>query len=565
LDVACYADGKVEVYRNLGNGAFELVWEKWSNGVVQRMEWRKTRVFSDGIPDISSWADLHMFYAGRHEVISHKEIITPESHLASVPNVPPDPSLDFREVWRSQAQTQPVLSIVIDDIDNDGRTEVVYKFVELSSDTVHLVVYECIGDDSLVVDWDTSLVRASGPFAITDVDRDGSKELVLGRSGGQARLVLLECLGPGRYRYYETNVFYSAPPFKALETDIDHDGIRELCLHTSNPTPLPGQDATFVYVAEFSSKDSTTNWFNIEVARHYWFTFDMAVGQVDGVGRDEIVLGGSIPNYYLWFDGVTWITRRINTGYPSSATAPMFVNLDADTTLELFIGGIGPIGHGSCYALDYVSDTTWTVLWADSSLRNTPLSVNAGMLEGEFVVAGANTVDRGSLDTLYTDLHVYQPSGVKLGIWRRDTASVQNFHFLDIDNDGRTNLVAPLISHLIPDHLAVYEYYGTTDVGEGSNDSPLAFQLFQNYPNPFNPTTEIKFDLPETGNVLLVIYDLLGRQVVALANGRYQSGYHSVTWNASSTSSGVYFARFSVTNASGLLRYSKVNKLVLMR
>jgi hypothetical protein len=94
---------------------------------------------------------------------------------------------------------------------------------------------------------------------------------------------------------------------------------------------------------------------------------------------------------------------------------------------------------------------------------------------------------------------------------------------------------------------------------------PTTFALHQNYPNPFNPTTEIRFDLPDAGNVSLVVYDVLGREVVELASGHREAGYHSATWNASGQSSGVYFARFNVTNADGKVAYSKINKLLLMK
>jgi hypothetical protein len=94
---------------------------------------------------------------------------------------------------------------------------------------------------------------------------------------------------------------------------------------------------------------------------------------------------------------------------------------------------------------------------------------------------------------------------------------------------------------------------------------PTVFALHQNYPNPFNPTTEIRFDLPDAGNVSLVVYDVLGREVANLATGFREAGYHSATWNASGQASGVYFARFVATDVSGNVRISKVNKLVLMK
>ena len=94
---------------------------------------------------------------------------------------------------------------------------------------------------------------------------------------------------------------------------------------------------------------------------------------------------------------------------------------------------------------------------------------------------------------------------------------------------------------------------------------PTVFALHQNYPNPFNPSTEIRFDLPEGGHILLILYDVLGREVATLANGYHEAGYHSVTWNASNQASGIYFAHFNATDASGNVKYTKINKLVLMK
>ena len=68
-------------------------------------------------------------------------------------------------------------------------------------------------------------------------------------------------------------------------------------------------------------------------------------------------------------------------------------------------------------------------------------------------------------------------------------------------------------------------------------------ELAQNYPNPFNPTTTIRFNLPQSMDVSLVVYDMIGRQVAELVNGDMASGNHTVNFNASALSSGVYIYR----------------------
>lgn len=69
---------------------------------------------------------------------------------------------------------------------------------------------------------------------------------------------------------------------------------------------------------------------------------------------------------------------------------------------------------------------------------------------------------------------------------------------------------------------------------------PDLFRLAQNYPNPFNPSTEISFDLPESGITTLEVYDLLGRQVATLVSGFLSAGTHTRTLNAEHLPSGVY-------------------------
>jgi phosphodiesterase/alkaline phosphatase D-like protein len=81
---------------------------------------------------------------------------------------------------------------------------------------------------------------------------------------------------------------------------------------------------------------------------------------------------------------------------------------------------------------------------------------------------------------------------------------------------------------------------------------PNRFTLDQNFPNPFNPVTSIRYELAVAGQVQLMVYNLLGQQVVTLVESRQQAGFHTVTWNGLNSShrsvaSGVYFYRIVVT------------------
>lgn len=91
-----------------------------------------------------------------------------------------------------------------------------------------------------------------------------------------------------------------------------------------------------------------------------------------------------------------------------------------------------------------------------------------------------------------------------------------------------------------------------------------AFQLWGNVPNPFNPSTTIRFELPRRGDVRLSVYDLSGRLVTVLTEGRHGPGEHEVVWMGRDTrgapvASGVYFCRME---AGG---FSRTTKMVLLK
>ena len=84
--------------------------------------------------------------------------------------------------------------------------------------------------------------------------------------------------------------------------------------------------------------------------------------------------------------------------------------------------------------------------------------------------------------------------------------------------------------------------------GEYVTEIPTAYSLRNAYPNPFNPETNLAFDLPESGYVTLIVFDIQGREIVRLADGFYEPGYYSRVFNAESLSSGIYFARLHAGN-----------------
>jgi len=88
---------------------------------------------------------------------------------------------------------------------------------------------------------------------------------------------------------------------------------------------------------------------------------------------------------------------------------------------------------------------------------------------------------------------------------------------------------------------------------------PKEFILFQNYPNPFNPVTEINYTVPISGNVLIRIFDVLGREVTTLIDEEKSVGNYSIEFNATNLSSGIYFYTMQS------IEFIETRKMVLLK
>ncbi len=89
-----------------------------------------------------------------------------------------------------------------------------------------------------------------------------------------------------------------------------------------------------------------------------------------------------------------------------------------------------------------------------------------------------------------------------------------------------------------------------TDIEEMGNEIPTEYALFQNYPNPFNPSTIISYQIPSSGHVSIIVYDILGKEIFTLVNQKQQVGKYEVSFNAKKLPSGVYFYQLKTNDNS---------------
>lgn len=105
---------------------------------------------------------------------------------------------------------------------------------------------------------------------------------------------------------------------------------------------------------------------------------------------------------------------------------------------------------------------------------------------------------------------------------------------------------------------------GVIGIQSISSNVPAEFFITPNYPNPFNPTTKIKFGLPASANVKLIVYDMLGKQVDLLVNSSLEAGEYEADWNAGNFASGIYIYKIEARDNAGK-QYIETRRMVLVK
>ncbi len=106
--------------------------------------------------------------------------------------------------------------------------------------------------------------------------------------------------------------------------------------------------------------------------------------------------------------------------------------------------------------------------------------------------------------------------------------------------------------------LIVFNEGGITSV-ENKIEIPSHYILKQNYPNPFNPVTTINYQLPYSNYVTLKVYNILGEEIATLVNGEQKAGNHTIAFNASKISTGVYFYKLQAGS------FTEIKKMVVVK
>ena len=111
------------------------------------------------------------------------------------------------------------------------------------------------------------------------------------------------------------------------------------------------------------------------------------------------------------------------------------------------------------------------------------------------------------------------------------------------DNNGWTTGLYGIILHTTNGGVSFVEE-------EQIDEMPTEFLLSNNYPNPFNPSTKIKYSVPQSSNVVIKVFDILGNEIETLVKEEKTAGTYEVTWYGANLPSGVYFYQLRAVDPS---------------
>jgi hypothetical protein len=366
-------------------------------------------------------------------------------------------------------------------------------------------------------------------FWTGDDDSSGDVWLAYGTSGGFTTLFFYG-------EIYDDNVL-AGPPSNPTEMSGTTIYPRN---DSYDPTWVPG-------VREFDN-DLEWNYYlkdQLEILFGAYTTDDFIIGS-----QNKFRSRGATPEYSLSFQ-----PHFVNNGSVD------YVNNDPDGLLvrlwvtepsgdpvqdynSLYYSSQHPLTTPAVYQNIYNESNRrigWKFFAAIDSQDLLVVTQGGTPVDTEMVLPGSDELKYMPMTMLLWD----KDSGLAPGNWWETATSVIQFPSKPWGQSGAVN--SSDISGL--GTIGVVGRAIATDIKDTGSELPNVVALYQNYPNPFNPTTKIEFQLPQPASITLSIYNSIGQKVATLVNSTlYQSGRHTVGFDARNLSSGIYFYRLETEN-----------------
>ncbi|WP_337865436.1 FG-GAP-like repeat-containing protein [Ignavibacterium sp.] len=445
-------------------------------------------------------------------------------------------------------------------------------------DSVFAPIYE-FQDESLDVVYD-----------VGDITNNGLLDIAIRGVGNSIKLFKQE----SSTSYINTPNFIYNPfppvyqPNNASFYDIDGEGNMELIYFL-----FAGDgDSSWAYSNHVAKYNPQIN--NYELVYYHrplpdFYTNGISVGDFDMDGKGNFATGSIYGKFYIYehVDGTEYQVEFIQQLQTDNAYLTTFTeDLNGNGKPEIWIGGDFASslygGVTRLYAFEAIAPGEYEQVYQidirglfsaiDGRMRYADFD---GDVNKELFLTNANLSFVFKYDgngNYYVDFVIPAPT-------LDSTYTTQNLERIDIadlDGDGVMEIIPQyFLSKGWPESWEYRSFFLKRNIPSDIEDKePILFKdyrLYQNYPNPFNPETKVKFALPNTSDVKIKVYNILGKEIKEIMNETRQSGEYEITWNGTDKSgdkvpSGVYFiTMFAIPDSGEASSFQKTIKATLIK
>ena len=166
---------------------------------------------------------------------------------------------------------------------------------------------------------------------------------------------------------------------------------------------------------------------------------------------------------------------------------------------------------------------------------------------------------QSTMNTILTQEYYSSPDSGLVGYWRFDEGMGQNAEDLSFYSNTATLGTSPNPDSNDPTWVSANILIVNAEEESIDNPIPTKFSLEQNYPNPFNPSTKISWQSPVGAHQVLIIYNVLGKEVETFISEYKPAGKYEIIFNADGLPSGVYFYQLKAES------FIETRKMILIK
>ncbi len=474
-----------------------------------------------------------------------------------------------------------LLCIASGDVNGDGYLDIAVRLTN-SIDVIDRFGNHLPGFPISYSDGD---YNPSKPVTLYDLDNDGKLELIVSKNNQIAVYNFNGVLRKGWPRYI-AGVMRTNPAVG----DLDKDGYGEIVAATHKIFTSGAIDSSAIRIFRENGDNFSSDWPVYSDSGYYnWGASPTIILNKNNSDSSLIVMstkkandiGGISKNRLIKYNIVGEI---VDIGYNSVLNGLGTLvsgDIDDNGTIEYAYGNQGNPSSLTVYSNRMIKLSGWPnegvgEHWA------TPV-IGKLLYNKELNIAANNWYAYDPLG--YGFIYAYNQDGSQLP-WSpiRPIGLVEAMSLADLNNDGSIEIIATSSKTSNETYLHVWTIPGIPFTHEDfpwpqyghdryrsnqhgfippdepvgiqpmNTNVPAAYNLYQNFPNPFNPVTGIKFDIAKKGNVKLVVFDMLGRELSTLINESLNPGTYQVSFDGNNLSSGVYFYKLSTDSFTEIKR-----------